>query len=122
MNPRRAAWCAALLLAAACGGEHAGDGAPGVAAESTSPASPSSASSAPATSTPRPRPVVEVEAEPEPTREDSIAAAREDVSPEWKQRTRAMGSYETCMAQARSVDEAIRPQLEAACSRLPDAP
>lgn len=59
---------------------------------------------------------------PEPTREDSLAAAKEDVSPEWKQRERSMDSYANCMAQARSVTGPAREQLEKACGNLPSAP
>ena len=59
---------------------------------------------------------------PEPTREDSIAAAREDVTPEWKQRERSMDTYANCMEQARAVTGPARQQLEKACGNLPTAP
>ncbi|HEX2080871.1 MAG TPA: hypothetical protein VHG08_24410 [Longimicrobium sp.] len=61
-------------------------------------------------------------ANPEPTREDSIAAAKEDVTPEWKQRERSMDSYANCMEQARAVTGPARQQLEKACGNLPSAP
>jgi hypothetical protein len=57
-----------------------------------------------------------------PTVADSAAAAREDVSPEWKRNERSMGPYDGCMAQATAAPEAERPRLEAACARLPSAP
>ncbi|HEU0298460.1 MAG TPA: hypothetical protein VFR37_03380 [Longimicrobium sp.] len=59
---------------------------------------------------------------PEPTRADSLAAAKEDVSPEWKQRERTMDSYANCMRQAQSVTGPAREQLEKACANLPSAP
>jgi hypothetical protein len=59
---------------------------------------------------------------PVPTVEDSAAAAREDVSPEWKMNERNMGPYRDCMAQANTAPERIRPRLQAACANLPDAP
>lgn len=61
-------------------------------------------------------------AEPGPTAADSAAAAREDVSPEWKQRERTMASYERCMEQARSGDPPMRARLEAACASRRGAP
>ena len=59
---------------------------------------------------------------PAPTRADSIAAAKEDVSPEWKQRERSMDSYANCMEQAQAVTGPARQQLERACANLPTAP
>jgi hypothetical protein len=59
---------------------------------------------------------------PEPTAADSAAAAREDVSPEWKMNERKMAPYSDCMAKARDAPADIRVRLEAACGNLPDAP
>ena len=130
---RVAASCAVLLLAA-CGGDAspraAGDGTAAEAANAPAVPAPApldtvsgaeaEAVPAPATVPPelrRPR-----RPPPEPTRADSAAAARENVSPEWKQRERSMAGYADCMEQVRGVDPAMRPRLQAACSRLPDAP
>jgi len=106
-------WIAAALLLAACG---AGAGDAG-AEDGTDPrqAVPASASE-PAISLPTP-PVEE-----QPTAEDSAAAARDSVSPEWKQRERSMASYPECMRQARGADDPMRSRLEEACGRLHDAP
>lgn len=115
-------WSAALVLAAACG-DPAPEGAAGGAA------APDSAVPAAATETSAPEPgvppaasVPQTVVQPEPTREDSVAAAAEDVSPEWKQRTRQMAGYARCMEQASSVEPPMRARLQEACSRLPDAP
>ncbi len=59
---------------------------------------------------------------PEPTAADSAAAAREDVSPEWKMNERKMAPYSDCMTKARDAPADIRVRLEAACGNLPDAP
>jgi hypothetical protein len=121
-------WGAALVLAAACGGDaaeapaaDAGSPAAAAAAPATTPAG-SAGTSAPGNGVPpgasAPQPV----AVSAPSREDSAAAAAEDVSPEWKQRTREMGSYAHCMRQASGAEQPARTRLEEACSRLPDAP
>lgn len=65
-------------------------------------------------------PAVPATREPQPTRDDSIAAAKEDVSPEWKQRSRGMGGYDDCMRQAEPLQGAARARVEAACARLPE--
>lgn len=128
MTLRRWTGIAALLTAAACGG--------GADAEAADPAA-ADTQALPAAATPpvdggTPVPATEVPTgadapqaaapEPAPTAADSAAAAREDVSPEWKQRERTMGSYEDCMEQTKGADAALRPRLEAACARLPGAP
>jgi hypothetical protein len=127
--PRRWTWSAALLVAAACGGgDDAGAPADRVATDSqvapvSAPVAPESVAPAPATDAPAGTPAPQAAAAPPaPTAADSAAAAREDVSPEWKQRERSMGSYERCMEQTRGADAAVRPRLEAACARLPGAP
>jgi len=60
--------------------------------------------------------------EPPPTRADSAAAVAEDVTPEWKQRTRAMQPYGECMRDAAAVPEPQRATVERACANLPSAP
>jgi hypothetical protein len=67
-------------------------------------------------------PVSERGSNPEPTRADSLAAAKEDVTPEWKQRERSMDSYANCMRQAQVVTGEARRRLEEACANLPTAP
>lgn len=59
---------------------------------------------------------------PVPTAADSAAAAKEDVSPEWKMNQRKMAPYADCMAQANTAPEQARARLAAACANLPDAP
>ena len=61
-------------------------------------------------------------AEPVPTAADSAAAAAQDVSPEWIQRSRTMQSYEDCMRGAREAPQEARAQLLRACANLPTAP
>lgn len=118
-------WCAALVLAGACGG----DAAEAPAADAASPDSPAPAAPVAATETSAPGndvPPGALTPQPAvvrpPTREDSLAAAAEDVSPEWKQRSRQMSSYSNCMKQASGAEPPMRARLEEACSRLPDAP
>jgi len=53
--------------------------------------------------------------------QDSAQWAAEEKA-KYDQRVRSMGAYADCMAKARNVDPALRPQLEAACHRLPSAP
>jgi hypothetical protein len=53
--------------------------------------------------------------------EDSVAWAAEEKE-KYDQRVQAMGSYADCMAKARTLDPAVRPQVEAGCRRLPSAP
>jgi hypothetical protein len=117
--------CVALVLAAACGGDAEPAPAAGAAtADSAAPAAPAVATETsapgndvpPGASAPQPAPVRP------PTREDSVAAAAEDVSPEWKQRSREMSSFAECMRQASGAEPPMRARLEEACSRLPDAP
>ncbi|HEX6039909.1 hypothetical protein [Longimicrobium sp.] len=127
--PGRWTWSAALLVAAACGGGNdAGAAAGGAPADSqvvpvAAPVAPESVASVPATDVPAGTPTPRTPPrEPAPTAADSAAAAREDVSPEWKQRERSMGSYERCMEQTRGADAAVRARLETACARLPEAP
>jgi hypothetical protein len=118
-------WCAALVLAGACGGDAGEASAAGAkSADSAAAASPTAATETPApgndvppgASAPQPMAVRP------PTREDSAAAAAEDVSPEWKQRSREMSNYAQCMKQASGAEPPMRARLEEACSRLPDAP
>lgn len=116
-------WSAALLLAAACGGDAAREpAAEGAAAPaSAAPVAPTQ-TSAPAADVPPVASAPAPASEPEPTRDDSLEAAAEDVSPEWKQRSRQMGSYARCMEQASGAEPPARARLQEACSRLPDAP
>lgn len=118
------------LLLAACGGEADSAGAAdadstAAPAAATAPAPTADSAQAGGTSTPLPPEVADRPAAAPaaaPTAADSVAAAREDVSPEWKQRQRSMASYEHCMRQAQGADAAMRPRLEQACSRLSGAP
>lgn len=125
---RRWTWGAALLLAAACGGGDAAgapaaEGAPDTQPAAAAPAPAERGTPAPATDAPTGATLSQLPtAEPVPTAADSAAAAREDVSPEWKQRERTMASYAQCMEQTRGADPAVRARLEAACARLPGAP
>lgn len=109
----RAALCAALLLAA-CGGDAGGEGAAPAASTPTPANRPVTAPSEPLAKAGDPA--------PGPTAQDSAAAAREDVSPEWKQRERSMGSHARCLEQVAQAPPEGRARLEEACSRLPDAP
>jgi hypothetical protein len=119
--------CLAALLAA-CGGEAGTEDAASTEAASTdaaaAPAGPPAPPPAGAESPPPrlSRGRTASAAAPVPTAEDSAAAAREDVSPEWKMNQRNMAPYADCMAQARSVPEPARARLVAACGNLPDAP
>lgn len=61
-------------------------------------------------------------AEQLPTAADSAAALAEDVSPEWKMRTRQMEPFADCLEKTRGAPDDVRPTLVAACHRLPDAP
>ena len=61
-------------------------------------------------------------AEALPTREDSVAAAAEDVSPEWKQRERSLSTYDECMRQARGLEDEVRATVLQACERRRGAP
>jgi hypothetical protein len=113
----------ALLLAACGAGSPSSDAAPPDEAE------PAAQSAAPAKAaepaSPPPSQLSEASGgrkPPVPTAEDSTAAAREDVSPEWKMNERNMGAYSDCLAQANTAPERIRPRLQAACGNLPDAP
>lgn len=119
--------CAALLLAAACGGDGAGEPAAQAPAESQPAPAAAPAPADSGTPVPESMPqsgssVTQPGAEPVPTAADSAAGAREDVSPEWKMRERTMASYEQCMAQARNVEPPMRERLEAACGRRSGAP
>jgi hypothetical protein len=119
---RSAVLCAALLLAACRGGEGADSAESGEGRES--------ARSAEAVPGPVNRPVTPPaeplaragEPAPAPAPRDSAAAAREDVSPEWKQRARSMESHARCLERAAQAPPEARPRLEEACSRHPDAP
>lgn len=125
MKLTRSLCAAAALLLAACGGDTSARGPADDAKSDSVP--PAVAGTAQPADTPPPPdtpvgPPTTPAGEPAPTREDSIAAAREDVSPEWKQRERSMESYASCMAKARDAGEALRARLEKACGGLPDAP
>jgi hypothetical protein len=101
---------------AACGGEggEAADGPAEAPALAEAPPSPPAAG--------RAAPTTERAAAPVPTAADSAAAAKEDVSPEWKMNQRNMAPYADCMAQANTAPEQARARLAAACGNLPDAP
>jgi hypothetical protein len=105
--------CAALSLAA-CRGDAPGEGAEPAA---SAPAPANRPVTAPA------EPLGRVgEPPPAPTAQDSAAAKAEDVSPEWKQRARSMGSHARCLEQVAQAPPEGRARLEEACSRIPDAP
>ncbi len=126
---KRIGWtgCAALVLAAACGGdggrasEVASADSQGVPAVTATPAE--TEAPVPATMSQSGASAPQVAGgEAPPTAADSAAGAREDVSPEWKARERTMASYERCMEQARGADDAMRKRLEAACGLRSGAP
>jgi hypothetical protein len=125
MGIRVAAFLAALWLPA-CGPDAPSSDAvpkdqPAAAAQPA--AAPPRAAAEPPAAPPSPAAAVPAASRaPAPTAEDSAAAAREDVSPEWKMNQRNMAPYSDCMAQANSAPERIRPRLQAACANLPDAP
>ena len=127
MKRIRTLCAAAALLLAACGGDSPPRDAGGARSDSVQPALDTSAAlvnadtaaATPGAPVPPRRARTE---EPAPTREDSIAAAAEDVSPEWKQRERSMEKYADCMEKAQSAEGPVRIRLEAACGNLPDAP
>ena len=121
--PRTFAILAAALALGACE-RSTPEQRPAAEAPQPAPAATAAADSTPAPALP---PAANVPASargsnPQPTRADSIAAAREDVSPEWKQRERSMDSYANCMEQAQAVTGPARQQLERACANLPTAP
>jgi hypothetical protein len=105
--------CAALSLAA-CRGDDAAADPPASAA--LPPHRPVAAPAEPLARAADPAPA------PSPTAQDSAAATAEDVSPEWKQRARSMGSYARCLEQVAQAPPEGRARLEEACSRHPDAP
>jgi len=110
----------APLLLAACGSEpraEAPDAAPAVQPEAAASAAPAAA---PTTADAGPAPPSSGPAAP--TAADSAAAKAEDVSPEWKQRSRMGESYASCMEKTVNASEPVRATLVAACGRLPDAP
>jgi|GEM_PF-1827012 len=123
MNARtsRAILIAPLFLAA-CGSEPRAE-APDAAPPATTPPAAPAPDARPAppppagTAPPPPPPVANA-----PTAADSAAARAEDVSPEWKQRSRMGESYASCMEKTTNAPESARPPLVAACGRLPDAP
>jgi hypothetical protein len=125
MKLKPGTWTAAALLLAACGGEPR-ENAAAASADSTSVPAPRAAARTDSGAAPAPVPSMPqlpaAATAPPPTPEDSAAAAREDVSPEWKQRERSMASYTQCMEQARSAENALQARLEEACGRLPGAP
>lgn len=106
---------------AACGGDAGPTRAPGAdEARQTAAAPPPPATPAPAPPSAGGR--AAAVSEPAPTAADSAAAAREDVSPEWKMNERSMAPYAECMAQARSMPDAVRGRLEDACRQRSGAP
>jgi hypothetical protein len=124
MSKQRWMWTAAVALLAACGGDEPRPAADGETAAAPADSAPGVPAATP-TAEPAPQdeaPVPQASGDVAPTRADSIAAAREDVTPEWKQRQRSMASYADCMEQTKGAEPAVRRSLEAACSRLPDAP
>lgn len=110
---------AALVLCGCRGDAPAAEDAPPAAPAASVPGNVPPPSEAPAASPRADR--TTTSAEPQPTAADSAAAKAEDVSPEWKQRSRSMESFASCMEKVRGAPEAVRPNLEAACRRLPDA-
>jgi hypothetical protein len=123
MGVRSIALLSALSLAACGADSRSSDTTPAdqaqPAAQSAAPAKATEPASPPPSQPPAAR---AGRPPPAPTAEDSAAAAREDVSPEWKMNERNMAPYSDCMAQANSAPERIRPRLQAACANLPDAP
>jgi hypothetical protein len=64
-----------------------------------------------------------VVAAPGPAADQDSAQWAAEEKVKYDQRVASMGSYTSCMAQARAVGSSpARPQLEAACSHLPGAP
>jgi hypothetical protein len=116
------------LVLAACGGE-----APAVETKEAPAAAGSSASNPEPSGAAQPEAEAEAEAPRSaaaptrspsqvPTAADSAAALAEDVSPEWKMRSRQREPYSSCMEKTVNAPADIRPTLVAACGRLPDAP
>jgi hypothetical protein len=111
-----AAACAVTL--AGCGAEKAAPEPP--AAPAAAPrAAPAPPPQAPAPQAPAPQaapsPAPSAARELAPTHADSVAAAAEDVSPEWKQRERSMAGTEQCLRQATDLTGEARTRVEAAC-------
>jgi hypothetical protein len=116
-----------LLLAAvaiaACGPRAApeqADADSGVAAATTEPLpeaapvpAPTYVDSASGTPVPLPEP---------PTHADSVAAAAQDVTPEWVQNGRKMAGYQVCMSQAASLPPEVKGRVEAGCRQRSGAP
>lgn len=107
---------AAVLTLAACGAEQAEPEPPSAPAAAATPA-PARAPE-PVTAPPRAA-APSASRETAPTRADSVAAAAEDVSPEWKQRERAMAGTEQCLRQAADLPHDARARVEAACRARP---
>ena len=102
---------AAALVLCGCGGDRAAEEGASPPANEVSPPS-----EAPTSRTaPAPVPVT-----PETAASDSAAAAAQDLAT-WEQRKQNMESFASCMGKVRESPEAVRPKLEAACRRLPDA-
>lgn len=115
----------AALWLAACGGDgERADAAPAAPADQAQQAdAPPQAAAAPAPAPGDRAGDAPARAQaPMPTAEDSAAAEREDVSPEWKMNQRKMAPYADCMAEANAAPEHVRARLQAACRNLPDAP
>lgn len=115
------------LVTGACTGDRTAtdDGASPADAGSTTGAAPAT-EAPPVTVAPAeavtPAPARSAGAEQIPTAADSAAALAEDVSPEWKMRTRQMAPFSDCMEKTRNAPDDVRPTLVEACHRLPDAP
>jgi len=113
----------AALLLGGCGGDtpptDEGRGAP--VAESTAPVQ-SSPEAAPPPAPPRSSAAPARSPSQVPTAADSAAALAEDVSPEWKMRSRQREPYTSCIEKTVNAPADVRPTLVQACNRLPDAP
>lgn len=121
MRPLRIHLFAVLL--AACAGPDAGQQAESAAEDAVETEAPAPPSAAPEPAKlPPGRSSAPPAPEPAPTEADSAEAARQDVSPEWIQRSRSMESYANCMQKAAGLEEPVRARLQEACGRLPDAP
>jgi hypothetical protein len=71
---------------------------------------------------PDPAGAMQPPAAPAPAAEEDSATWARSESQNYEQRKRSMGSYASCIAQARGLEPTTRASIETACRRLPDAP
>lgn len=111
----------AAPLLAGCGGDAQRTAGTGEAPTAASTAPTAAPEFAPPPAAPR-NPAQARSANPLPTAADSAAALAEDVSPEWKMRSRHREPYASCIEKTVNAPAEVRPTLVEACNRLPDAP